>query len=197
MRRLIVSVIVLVGLLVAVDRIGLVLAERDVAHRIQADQHLSATPDVTIHGFPFLTQLFGGTYDNVDVTVRNLPTGLITVTRLTAHLHGAHVSFADVVTQHVSRIRIDRARAKVVVDFGDLAGLERQVGAQHFGALSAKTIASARVTGPHTVTLQLPFGFQFPLTLNGLPFGVSFVSVQVTQTGLVITGSATGLVVHT
>ncbi len=197
MRRLIVSLVVLVGLLVAVDRVGLVLAERDVAQRIQSDQHLSATPDVTIHGFPFLTQLFGGTYDDVDVTVHGLHAGVIQVARVTAHLHCAHVSFGDVITQHVSRIRIHRAQAQVVLEFAGLREIARQLGSRAADGFTAKTVTGVDVTGGTTVTLHTSFGINVPLPLPGLPFDIHFDSAKLTQTGLVITGSATGLVVRT
>ena len=65
MRRLMIGVIVLVGLLVAADRAGNVIAERTVATTVQRSQHLAHKPDVDIAGFPFLTQLAAGKFGKV------------------------------------------------------------------------------------------------------------------------------------
>jgi hypothetical protein len=76
-RRLLTVVIVLVLLLLGgalvLDRVGKSYAERELGNRIQQEissqNSTSGTPDVTIEGFPFLTQVASGDYQEVKIAV--------------------------------------------------------------------------------------------------------------------------------
>ncbi|MET8864406.1 DUF2993 domain-containing protein [Nonomuraea sp. NPDC004580] len=85
MRKLIVSLIVLVILLVAADRVAVAGVERDLANRIAASADLSGTPTVTIKGIPFLTQAFSGHYPEVRFDLGTFTYGGVPV----RDLHGA------------------------------------------------------------------------------------------------------------
>lgn len=199
----------LVALFVVVDRVAVVASQRDVARRIQVDQHLRSTPHVAIHGFPFLTQMVAGRYDDVDVDVRGLHAGSLAVSRLTVHLQGAHVPLADVFSQRLSRVRIDRARADIVLTFADLnrfladrhlvlapAGNDTvRVTATVAGVIvRADAHLSVRANG---LELSAAGGIPaFEVPLSGLPFNVRLESVQVTRNGIVVSGSAVGLVLR-
>ena len=62
-------------LLVAVDRIGLLVAERQIASRVQSSQDLDRSPSVKIEGFPFLTQVLANHYPSVRLSADNLTVG--------------------------------------------------------------------------------------------------------------------------
>ncbi|GAA3126922.1 MULTISPECIES: LmeA family phospholipid-binding protein [Nonomuraea] len=85
MRKLIVSLIVLVILLVAADRVAVAGVERDLANRIAASADLSGTPTVTITGIPFLTQAISGHYPEVRFDLGTFTYGGVPV----RNLHGA------------------------------------------------------------------------------------------------------------
>ena len=73
-RVLAIVVLVLIVLLIAADRIGVVVAERAVADKAQTqlaseDVTIDGKPKVDIHGFPFLTQVAAGHYDRIDISV--------------------------------------------------------------------------------------------------------------------------------
>ena len=76
-------VVILVVVLIAADRISLLIAESQIADRVQKSQELSAHPHVSIKGFPFLTQVLGGRYHEVDVSVRGITRNSLTVDKLT------------------------------------------------------------------------------------------------------------------
>ena len=57
---LLIVLMVLVGLAVVADRIALGVAEDRAASALQTSQDLTHKPDVTVEGFPFLTQLASG-----------------------------------------------------------------------------------------------------------------------------------------
>ena len=75
MRKLIIFVVVVVVLLIAADRIGDVVAERVTADTLQSSQHLQQRPDVSIDGFPFLTQFATGHYQHVLIRTQDLRIG--------------------------------------------------------------------------------------------------------------------------
>jgi len=181
MRRLIWSLILIVALLAILDRVALAAAEHDVSERLKADAHLSSSPSVHIHGYPFLTQLLGGNYDDVDVVMRDVDAGAVQVDRLTVHVHGAHVSLGDVVSQDRSRVRIDRAVAELLITDA---------------ALDNPNLTGVSVSGGDTVVLHTKVG-DVPVKLTGLPFGIRLTSAKTTQDGIEVTGEARGLILHT
>jgi hypothetical protein len=74
-RGLLIFVIVLVLLIVAADRIGLLVAERQIASSVQSSQHLSRRPSVKIEGFPFLTQVLANRYPSVRLAADDFTVG--------------------------------------------------------------------------------------------------------------------------
>jgi hypothetical protein len=73
-RILLIIFLVLLVLLLVADRVGAVVAQKELAS--QAQKQLAAqgvtidgTPTVDIHGFPFLTQVAAGHYGEVDIHV--------------------------------------------------------------------------------------------------------------------------------
>ncbi|MDX3313170.1 LmeA family phospholipid-binding protein [Streptomyces sp. NPDC054884] len=71
LRILLVVVVVLGGLFVLADRLAVNFAEGEVADKLKANEGLAATPDVSIKGFPFLTQVVGGSLDDVEVGIKD------------------------------------------------------------------------------------------------------------------------------
>ena len=181
MKRLVWSVVLIVALLAVLDRVAFYSAQHDVAQRLQADARLHEAPAVHIHGYPFLTQLVGGEFDDIDVVMHGLDSNGVRIDRLTVHVQGAHVSIGDVISQDRSRIRIDHATAKLLLRSGDL----RQ-----------SAVDSVSVRGGDTVVLHTAAG-DVPVRLAGLPFGIRLTSAQTTQDGIEVTGDARGLVLHT
>lgn len=72
---LIVVLLVLLGLVVAADRLAIGQAESIVARNLRTHAGFAAEPAVTIHGFPFLTQLARNRFDRVDVDGRGMAAG--------------------------------------------------------------------------------------------------------------------------
>ncbi|MFG2129015.1 DUF2993 domain-containing protein [Streptomyces sp. NPDC048751] len=77
LRILLITVIVLGVLFVIVDRVAVHFAEGEAADRLKSSENLATTPDVSIDGFPFLTQVAGGELDQVEVGIKDYeaPTG--------------------------------------------------------------------------------------------------------------------------
>lgn len=72
LRIVFVVCLVLGVLFVAADRLTVYVAEGKVAEKIQARQGLEGSTEVSINGFPFLTQIAGKHLDDVDVTMTGI-----------------------------------------------------------------------------------------------------------------------------
>jgi hypothetical protein len=119
-KGLLSTLLVLVALAVGADRLSLVIAERQVASKLQTFGGLSSTPDVTIHGFPFLTQAVSGDYSDVEVAASGVTAGGARLSKLAVALHGLHVPLSDAVSGSVTSAPVDRVDATVLLSYADL-----------------------------------------------------------------------------
>lgn len=122
MRKLAAFLFVIVVLLIAVDRVAVAVAESKISDRVAASYSLPAKPSVTIRGFPFLTQVLAGDYQEIDVTAGRVPVAKITLTQLTARLKGVHASVSELLHGGgLSTVTADRAAGSAVIPFSELA----------------------------------------------------------------------------
>ncbi|MEU6068969.1 MULTISPECIES: LmeA family phospholipid-binding protein [Streptomyces] len=71
LRIFLIVVVILGGLFVIADRVAVHFAEGEAADKLKATESLADTPDVSIKGFPFLTQVAGGSLDDVEVGIKD------------------------------------------------------------------------------------------------------------------------------
>lgn len=116
-----ITLIVLVLLLVAADRIGLMVAERIVASKVQSSQNLSSQPAVHIEGFPFLTQVIANRYKAVRLDASQLTVGdhskQVTLASLDARLTGVRA------TGHFSGVTAEQVTASAKIGYPELSQL--------------------------------------------------------------------------
>lgn len=120
MKGFLTTLVVLAVLLVAADRVSLVLAERAVATQLQASGSLSSRPQVSVRGFPFLTQAFSGRYDDVELTATSVTAGGARLSRLEASLTGVHLPLSQALSGSVTAVPVDRVAATVLLTYADL-----------------------------------------------------------------------------
>lgn len=100
LRVILILSVLLGGLFVLVDRLALNFAESEVADRLRTSEGLDETPDVSIKGFPFLTQLAGGELDDIEVGIKDYEastggdggTGTVRIDGLKANMKGVAIS---------------------------------------------------------------------------------------------------------
>lgn len=98
LRIFLILVIVLGGLFVIADRVAVNFAEDQAADRIKSTEGLANTPDVSIEGFPFLTQVVGGELDDVKIGIKDYEAstgtsaGTVRIDDLRAEMHGVAFS---------------------------------------------------------------------------------------------------------
>ncbi len=219
MKRLVATVLVLLVVAVGLDRGGLFLAEQAAGTTLQESQGLETRPEVSIGGFPFLTQVAANRYDEIDVVARGVPAGdgALRIKRLDVTLTGV------VTDRSYSRFEVERARADAVIGFdelGRLLGIELSFGgsgaieaSRTFTVLGQDVKPSITVT-PRIVDGALAFGepvvdgvgdssgalgeaigaiFATTVSLQGIPFDIDLDDVRVRRDGLHVALSGTDL----
>ena len=121
MKGLLITVGVLLVLLVAADRIGVLVAEDQVASRVAEQGRLAGEPAVDITGFPFLTQALAGSYDDVRISLTAEELGQPAGTSADISLQGVQLPLSDVVGGDVTQIPVDRVDGQASVPYGLLA----------------------------------------------------------------------------
>jgi hypothetical protein len=109
------GVIVLLILLVIGDRVALAVAENNMADQF-VKNGLPVKPNVTIEGFPFLTQLAARDFHKVDISASNIPAGPVTITSANGTLNGLHFNSS------FNSATVDHMTVKIFVSFAALAG---------------------------------------------------------------------------
>ncbi|HST82419.1 MAG TPA: DUF2993 domain-containing protein [Kineosporiaceae bacterium] len=121
MRRFFILIVILVLLAVAADRAAWWFAERSIAQEIQNTQNLSARPDVTVGGFPFLTQALRGRYKEIDADLRDPDVeGGLKIDTLKITLRGVRVATGDLINRRVDEVPVDSASAVATISFAAL-----------------------------------------------------------------------------
>ncbi|MCW2939548.1 MAG: hypothetical protein JWN00_2533 [Actinomycetia bacterium] len=170
MRKvLVVLAILIVGGLIAADRIGVTVAQNEIGKQVAAQYSLPKQPVVNIHGFPFLTQAIGGTYDQIDVNIGEWTQQGITVSQLKIELTGVNAPLGDVARGDSSNITAKTATASAVIPYAVIQQRAPQ-GITKISANGSDLQIEGKVSG---------FGLTGPIT--------ALVSVKATSKGIVIT----------
>ena len=205
-----ITLLVIVLVLVGGDRAAKAYAEDQMASQVQSSLALSGKPNVTIQGFPFLTQVAARTFNTVDVNASNEtagPGGQLEIASLTATLHGMHIHGTNSAT-------VDQFTASALVTFTALAhagGIPQGITLTSDGGNQIKATvdilgfssdATAKVTqvGDDKINVKITdFGgvpadvlgslTDFTFSIPKLPAGVKIQSVSVTQQGVRITAT--------
>ena len=205
-----ITLLVIVLVLVGGDRAAKAYAEDRMASQVQSSLALSGKPNVTIQGFPFLTQVAARTFNTVDVNASNEtagPGGQLQIASLTATLHGMHIHGTNSAT-------VDQFTASALVTFTALAhagGIPQGITLSPAGPNQLKATvdilgfssdATAKVTqvGSNKINVKITdFGgvpadvlgslTDFTFSIPKLPAGVKIQSISVTQQGLRVTAT--------
>ena len=156
------ALVVLLVLLVAADRIAVAIADTEAAKTFQKSEGLDHRPSVRIRGFPFLTQLAGRDFRQVDLTATDLLLGhngkTGRVSKLTLHLHHVRVS------SHFNSARADTVQAEAFVSYADLssaAGIPIAYagpsadGRGRIKATKTVTVAGQQITGQISAEVRI------------------------------------------
>lgn len=220
LRILLVIAVVLGGIFVAVDRAAVYFAESEAEGRIQFTGADAGSTDVSIKGFPFLTQVVGSELDQVDVELTGIRTNAagrtLTISEIRAQLHQVELG-AGYTSATASRVT-----GTAVVSYDDLTkAADEDVTVAYGGDGKVKVTGSVGILGRtvsrsvvSTVTLldgttvkvhadKVPGegvpGVErlirqktdFERRIGGLPNGMKLQKIEVTPGGLEISVTGT------
>jgi LmeA-like phospholipid-binding len=155
MRRLVIAVIVLVGVLVAADFGAAALAESAVSREMRQQIGLPDDPSVRINGFPFLTQAVAGRYSSIDVDAQRLTVGQFTQVELTAHLEDVSAPLSMLLGSGPKSVRVARAEGTVQVGPTDLERLVPDLSKVRIETVDAKALAQVVKNGGDATLARL------------------------------------------
>jgi len=119
LRRLLVSLVVGTLVLFVADRVAVSVAQRAIASQLAASGELTGQPQVSVRGFPFLTQALSGRYASIEVRAEGLAANR-RVTQFEAELVGVRLPLSAVLSGSVDRVPVDRLTSRVVLPYTDL-----------------------------------------------------------------------------
>jgi hypothetical protein len=143
MRRLIIVLLVLVGLLVAADFGAAALAESAVSRQMRSQLGLVDDPSVRINGFPFLTQALTGRYPSIDVDATRIPYGSFKELEITAQLHDVTAPLGMLLGSGQKTIEVASADGTVKIDAADLERLVPQASKVRIESVDKTTLQQA------------------------------------------------------
>lgn len=223
MKRLAVVVAVLATVALAADRAGAAVAGAAIAAQAQTAAGLPAEPEVSVGGFPFLTQALAGRYTRVEVQARGVPAGELTVDRLDTTLHGVRVTLGQALSGDVQSVPVERVEARALLSYAQLsqrsglsvapagAGQVRVSGeVEVLGrTVTASAVSSVALAGDAVVVTAerveaagataaigdaLRGRLDFEVPVRGLPYDLEVTGVTVEQDGVWVEAGATDIV---
>jgi len=219
-KKLLVTLLVLLALLVGADRIAAYVAAQQVAGKIRTSAMLAADPKVKIAGFPFLTQAFAGRYDRIDVTADDVDRSGVRLTHFTTSLYGVQLPLSDALGGRVQSIPVDRLTGQAVVGYVDLKSSGRMlvftpdgdrvkvtgsisVLGQDISASASSTVSldgNDLVLTPQSVSAAgqssnligdaIKGAFRVRVPLGRLPYGLKLTGVKATAAGVVVSAES-------
>jgi hypothetical protein len=126
-KKAAIVLLVLIGLLVAVDFGAAAAAEYQVSKRLRGHLGLPDDPAVRINGFPFLTQAIAGDYRNVEVTADRVTVARLRNIGVEATLLHVRVPLSELLSGSADSVHVDEVigRARIqVAEVGKMIDVE-------------------------------------------------------------------------
>lgn len=120
-RRLVITLAVVVGLLVAADFGTAALFEYQVSKRAREQFDLTDDPAVQVRGFSFLAQAISGEYDHVSIDAKGVPVkNTLRDLEVQVDLRGVTAPLGDLLSGSLDEIHINEVEGKVRVKASDV-----------------------------------------------------------------------------
>lgn len=179
-RILLIISVVLGVIFVAADRIAVNLAESEAAEKVRASQGLRATPEISIKGFPFLTQVAAKQLDEVGISLSGI----------TAIAGGRTVNVTEVEAALVD-VKIDsnyssavaaRAKGSARIAYTDLTKAAPAGAQVSYAGAERAAKGQVKVSGPLLEVLE-GAGIGVPSTFEGLLKGRTVTAYSKVELG--------------
>ncbi|MEV6395673.1 DUF2993 domain-containing protein [Streptomyces sp. NPDC051907] len=216
LRILLIIAVIVGGVFVALDRIAVNMAEDEAAGRIKLQQGRAGSTEVSIKGFPFLTQVAGKELDEVGVTMTGIEASAngrpVRISEMSADLF--EVRLGD----GYSSATASRAEGEARISYEDLTKAAQDGVTVAYGqngkvkvtgsvevlgrTVTRSVVSSVSLVGGTTIRVRadaVPGGgipgieelvrkkTDFDRQINGLPAGLKIEKVEARQDGVVFT----------
>ena len=202
---LIIVLLVIAGLLFALDRAAAAYTARRIATSLQ-NEGFPVRPNVSVEGFPFLTQLISKHLQGVEVTAARVPVGSVTAS---IDVHAQNITLdsgyqSGTIAQVTGTGLIPFASLARMPALAAVPGLRISSDGPHMVKLSANlqvlaasAIAKVTQTARNAISLRIVSSSGVPaallapirdliLQIPALPLGLTVHSVRVSPRGVVI-----------
>jgi hypothetical protein len=178
-----VALVVLAVLFVVLDRAAAHLAASEMASQVQKSQQLPNRPEASVGGFPFLTQVLLGDYQDIGLRMRRVAVSDVCVDDIDVHVRGVHLPLDKLLGNDVRTVSIDRVVGSVRLTYADLnAYLAKQPGDVQLAAAGD----GMRISAP----LNVPFLGQIEV-FGDVRAGVQDNQLTLAPTALGVVGLGT------
>ncbi|MFJ2740029.1 DUF2993 domain-containing protein [Streptomyces sp. NPDC087440] len=113
-----VTLVVVCAFLLLGDRFAVMYAQDKAEEKLKDTMHLATRPEVDIHGFPFLTQVFDKRLERVDVAVPDVAADRVSIAEVRATAHD--VSIVGSLPTSIQGAVIGSVDGDVLLSFDDL-----------------------------------------------------------------------------
>lgn len=127
MKKLVITLVIVLGLLVAADFGAATVAQQQVSKQVRSQLKLPQDPSVTIHGFPFLYQAVTGDYPDVEMNADSVALGELHDVGVGATLQHARIPLSDVLGGKTDRLTVDQVDGRMKLkapDVGRMIGIQ-------------------------------------------------------------------------
>jgi hypothetical protein len=124
LKKIVIVLVVIVGVLVAADFGVAAAAEYQVSKKMRTELNLAADPSVDIHGFPFITQALAGDYQDISINATGVPAkNTLRDLEVDADLHHVRVPLSNLLSGNVQQLKVDEVDGQVQIKASDVGRL--------------------------------------------------------------------------
>lgn len=183
MRKvLIVLAVLLIGAVIAADRVGVVIAQNEIGRQIANQYNLQKQPKVSIGGFPFLTQAISGSYDSITVDIGDWTQQDVTVHDLKVKISGLHAPLSDVINNNTSKMVADTGTASAIIPF-DALKKRAPSGVKEISASGSDLLLKGTVSGTFPVVGAVSSDMTVTVKLKATASGIQVTPDTVQNSG--------------
>lgn len=148
LRNTIIVLVALLVVLVALDRAAVFFVQGKIASEIQ-DQGFPSKPDVTVHGFPFLTQVISRHFEDVQISSKPVQEGPVVIQSINAEMSDVRMNSG------YSAGTVGHLSGHGVITFGSLSNALGSVVGGDLSSLIGNAGLTLKPAGKHEVKASI------------------------------------------
>jgi hypothetical protein len=179
------------------------VAQNEIAKNVASQYDLDHTPDVSIKGFPFLTQALDGRYGEIDINVGDLTQQGIRLTDTKVALKGVTAPMSDAMNGDSSKMVADSATSTATIGYDDVNksapnNMKVSAAGSNLQVRGPYTVPGLGITRTVTATVSVqPSGRSVRVVPQSVKTGGTTVPLSLVRQAFTFTMSVKGLPLNT